>query len=421
MKPRSSLPFCVLAVAVAALASCGGESRDLRWWKGNLHTHSLWSDGDDYPEAIVGWYKDQGYDFVALSDHNTLAEGDRWIDVAASAGGMVAFEDYLEKFGTDWVEQRQDNGTLLARLKTLEEYRVLFEEVGGFLLIQSEEITDRFESKPIHVNATNIAELIEPQGGGSVREVMQNNVDAVLDQRRRTGQAMFPHINHPNFGWAIKVEDLIALEGERFFEVYNGHPAVNNYGDDDRPSTERMWDILLAQRLSGGAEMMYGIAVDDAHHYRDLDSAHANPGRGWVMVRSARLAPDDLIAAMEAGDFYGSSGVVLTDIRVADAAIAIDIQQEDGVTYNTQFIGTRSGYAPAIPLDNPDPDAPVALQYSEDIGIVLAEVAGPSPSYTFVGDELYVRAKIISSKVKTNPYKAGEVEVAWTQPIIPIR
>ena len=421
MKPRSSLPFCVLAVAVAALASCGGESRDLRWWKGNLHTHSLWSDGDDYPEAIVAWYKDQGYDFVALSDHNRLAEGDRWIDVAASAGGMVAFEDYLEDFGTDWVEQRRDDGTLLARLKTLEEYRVLFEEVGSFLLIQSEEITDRFESQPIHVNATNIAELIEPQGGGSVREVMQNNVDAVLDQRRRTGQAMFPHINHPNFGWAIKVEDLIALEGERFFEVYNGHPAVNNYGDDDRPSTERMWDILLAQRLSGGAEMMYGIAVDDAHHYRDLDSAHANPGRGWVMVRSARLAPDDLIAAMEAGDFYGSSGVVLADIRVADAGIAIDIQQEDGVTYNTQFIGTRSGYTPAIPLDNPDPDAPVALQYSEDIGIVLAEVAGPSPSYTFVGDELYVRAKIISSKVKTNPYKAGEVEVAWTQPIIPIR
>ncbi len=192
MKPRSSLPFCVLAVAVAALVSCGGESRDLRWWKGNLHTHSLWSDGDDYPEAIVGWYKDQGYDFLALSDHNTLAEGDRWIDVAASAGGMAAFEDYVEKFGTDWVEQRQDNGTLLARLKTLEEYRGLFEEVGSFLLIQSEEITDRFESKPIHVNATNIAELIEPQCGGSVREVMQNNVDAVLDQRRRTGQAMFP-------------------------------------------------------------------------------------------------------------------------------------------------------------------------------------------------------------------------------------
>ena len=417
MKPRSSFPFLVLAVAAVALASCGGESRDLRWWKGNLHTHSLWSDGDDYPEVVVDWYKSRGYHFVALSDHNVLAEGERWIDVASSAGGTVAFTDYLDRFGTDWVEGRQQNGRTVARLKTLEEYRVLFDEPGQFLIIQSEEITDGFESKPIHVNATNVAELIEPQGGGSVREVMQNNVDAVLDQRRRTGQAMFPHINHPNYGWAVKVEDLIALEGERFFEVYNGHPAVNNYGDEDRPSTERMWDILLAQRLSGGGEMMYGIAVDDAHHYRALDSAHANPGRGWVMVQAARLTPDGLIAAMEAGDFYGSSGVMLSDVRVADGGITIDIQQEAGVTYNTQFIGTRSGYTPAVPLENPNPDAPVARRYSKDIGIVLAEVTGTSPSYTFVGDELYIRAKIISSKVKTNPYKAGEVEVAWTQPV----
>src|SRR5438132_909407 len=41
-----------------------------RWWKGNLHTHSLWSDGDDYPEMVVRWYQQHGYNFLALSDHN---------------------------------------------------------------------------------------------------------------------------------------------------------------------------------------------------------------------------------------------------------------------------------------------------------------------------------------------------------------
>ena len=30
---------------------------DARWWKGNLHTHSLWSDGDHYPEMVADWYK----------------------------------------------------------------------------------------------------------------------------------------------------------------------------------------------------------------------------------------------------------------------------------------------------------------------------------------------------------------------------
>jgi hypothetical protein len=35
------------------------------------------------------------------------------------------------------------------------------------------------------------------------------------------------------------------------------------------------------------------------------------------------------------------------------------------------------------------------------------------------GKELYVRAKIISTKAHPNPYQKGDVEVAWTQPLIP--
>ena len=37
---------------------------ELRWWKGNLHDHTLWSDGDDYPEMVAAWYKDHGYHFL---------------------------------------------------------------------------------------------------------------------------------------------------------------------------------------------------------------------------------------------------------------------------------------------------------------------------------------------------------------------
>ena len=38
--------------------------------------------------------------------------------------------------------------------------------------------------------------------------------------------------------------------------------------------------------------------------------------------------------------------------------------------------------------------------------------------YAIQGDEIYVRAKIVSSKVKTNPGVTGEVECAWTQPVV---
>src|SRR5438094_2034422 len=90
-----------------------------RWWKGNLHTHSLWSDGDDYPEMIADWYKAHGYQFLAMTDHNRLSEGERWVDAEKNKGGGAALKKYLARFGESWVEQRQEKGKPQVRLKLL--------------------------------------------------------------------------------------------------------------------------------------------------------------------------------------------------------------------------------------------------------------------------------------------------------------
>ncbi len=410
------LPIVTLTACVSAPTP---SEQTTRWWKGNLHTHSLWSDGDDYPEMILDWYKANGYHFAALSDHNVLNQGERWIDLEA-AGGPDVLSKYKERFGDEWVDEREEGDARQVRLKTLPEYRGLFEVPGEFLLIQSEEITDRFEKKPVHVNATNLRDLIEPRGGTSVSDVMQRNVDAVLEQRESTGQLMFPHINHPNFGWAVKVEDLIALRGEKFFEVYNGHPAVRNEGDDARPSTERMWDILLAERLAGGEDVMYGLAVDDSHEYHEFGSGRVNPGRGWVMVRAAGLDAEAIVQAMEAGDFYASSGVTLEEIRVSESGVSLTIRPDPGVEYRSQFIGTRKGYdREKTEIQIEDGDGTTVLnRYSDEIGEVLAEVPGSEPGYEFVGDEMYVRARVVSTRLKANPYREGEFETAWIQPVV---
>ena len=119
--------FYAIAFAVA-----GAESK---WWKGNLHTHTLWSDGDDYPEQIAKWYKDHGYQFLTLTDHNCLQVGERWIDVNRSKGGPPAFMKYRAMWGDSWVQTRERDGRLEARLKTLKEFRGRLEVQGKFLLI----------------------------------------------------------------------------------------------------------------------------------------------------------------------------------------------------------------------------------------------------------------------------------------------
>jgi hypothetical protein len=416
--------LALLAITTTLIAADPASSSSYRWWKGNLHTHSLWSDGDEYPEIICQWYKDHGYNFLALSDHNIIADKERWINVAKSRGGESAFAKYAERFGPKWVEQRTDAaGAVEVRLKMLSEYRSLTEEPGRFLLIRSEEISDRYLNAPIHLNATNLSTAIKPQGGGSIVEVMQNNINAVVAQREKTGIAMIPHINHPNFGWAVTAEELARVEHEQFFEVYNGHPSVHNEGDATHASIDRVWDIVLTLRHRNGLPPLFGLGSDDSHHYHEVTPGkkQSRSGRGWIMVRAKNLTPEDLIAAMELGDFYASSGVTLKDVRLEKNTITIAIAPEPGCTYQTEFIGTRNGYDPSSTpiLGKEGETLRVTQQYSADIGATLATVKGTAATYTFKGDELYVRARITSSKPKPNASSDGEFERAWTQPMTP--
>ena len=396
------------------VSASGISAEETQWWKGNLHTHSLWSDGDDYPEMIADWYKKNGYHFLGISDHNILAEGNRWIHIEKNAGGRRAFEKYLERFGPKWVEHKTEKNIPKVRLKNFSEYQAKMSVEGKFLLMQAEELTDRFQGVPIHINATNLKNYIAPQGGSSLATVIQNNVNAVIEQRKKTGQPMFPHINHPNFGWALKPTDMIQLKGEQFFEVYNGHPAVNNYGDAKHLSTVQIWDIINAYRVGiYKLPLMFGLATDDAHNYHQIAIGKSNTGRGWVMVKAPALSAPSIIEAMEKGDFYSSSGVSLSSIQTTKESFSFKISTEKGVTYKTWFIGTRNNFKNSKDVAKRNSLDPSAA----GIGEILGQTDSIKPKYNFKGDELYVRAHVVSSKKKSNPYSSGEQEQAWLQPI----
>ncbi len=395
----------------------------VRWLKGNMHTHSLWSDGDDYPEMIASWYKDRGYQFLVFTDHNVLLQGERWVGIDQTKGGVEAFEKLIAKFPPEWVMTREQEGKKEVRLKTFDE---IFDRIAvpqEYLLIQGEEVTDRFRNLPIHLCATNTTELLTPLGGSSVVETIQQNVDAVIARRERTGVKTLLHLNHPNFGYAVTAEQLMQINGERFFEVYNGHPGVHNSGDAEHASTERAWDIINTWRLSKlDLPLMYGLATDDGHNYHKGESVEGSqPGRGWVMVLESELSPDAIVTALEDARFYSSSGVTLRKISRKGNQLKVEVSPEDGVTYRIDFIGTRKGFddksEPAV--SDEEKAAGLTRRYSSDVGEILKSVEGSAGTYEITGDELYVRALITSSRRHPNPSEAGEFERAWVQPIVP--
>lgn len=397
------------------------ESDNEKWYKGNLHTHSLWSDGDDYLEMIADWYKTHGYDFLSFTDHNVLPTSDRWTIPEKNKGKLHAYEELKKRF-PDWLEERKNKeGQVEVRLRTFKEVSDKLGEPGEFLLIQSEEVTDRFKNFPVHMNATNLHSLLTPLGGKSVYEVMQNNTNALVAQRERTGQSMMIHLNHPNFQYGVTAEDLMRVVGENFFEVYNGHPSVHNSGDESHASTDRIWDIILTKRLAElKLPIMYGLATDDGHNYHKIPSRGSEPGRGWVVILSNKLEPESLVDALESGRFYASSGVKLNSVSHSDKGMQIEIEPEEGVTYITDFIGTQKDYPKrGIPvLDKRGMEITTTKRYSKKIGTKLKTVKGTSPSYDFDDRDIYVRALVRSSKPHPNPAEIGEVERAWVQPAI---
>ncbi|MBU4496163.1 MAG: hypothetical protein KJ874_12810 [Acidobacteria bacterium] len=149
------------------------------WFKGNLHTHTTNSDGDTEPTEVIRWYRDHGYHFLSITDHNLITPVDRY---------------------SEW-------------------------ETDTFILISGNEISDRSEDKPIHLLALGLREKsVGPAGGATVAETLQNTVDAI-----HAGGAV-PVMAHPNFGWAYGAEEMSRVSGQADGFSRRTAPAILSTG-----------------------------------------------------------------------------------------------------------------------------------------------------------------------------------------------
>ena len=333
MPCRRAVWTIALLAAPTAAAAAQAPLGELRWFRGNTHTHTLNSDGDSPPDVVVRWYRENGYQFVVITDHEFLT------DVAPLNG--------------------------------------LFGAAGKFLVVRGQEVTQILDDtthpdrrRQAHVNSLNPLRVVLPQGGASMAESYARNLAAI-----RTAGGL-PQVNHPNWRFSVRLADMLALPDSTIFEIHNGHPGINNLGGTDEsgresPSTEALWDSLLTR-----GKLLFAAASDDSHYFtRPWDRTAPRPGEGWVYVRARDLTPEALVTAMRRGDFYASTGVMLRDYSADARAIALTIVRTRGgnedTRFRTEFIGRE--------------------------GRVLATVHGLAARYAVRGDEGYVRARISDS------------------------
>ncbi len=326
------------------------------WYKGNTHTHTKNSDGNATPDFVVRWYREHDYNFVVITDHEFLTN----------------VESLNELYGRE----------------------------GQFAVIPGEELTQHlgasrdpsrpYDRPPAHINGINLKQVAVPVGGTvgkifgysppdmTMAETFARNIRAIH------AAGGIAQINHPNWRWSVRLDDLTSLPDNTLLEIWNGQFGVNNLGGTDDKgdvalSTEELWDSLLSRGIR-----IWGVASDDSHNYHNLGEKRdsSNPGRAWVFVKADRLSADDITKALANGNFYSSNGVTLDNFDYKDLTLSITIKSKpQGARYITRFIGKN--------------------------GKVLAEVHGTNPSYKIKGTDGYVRATITDS----------DGLKAWTQPV----
>jgi len=223
-----------------------------RFYRGNLHGHSTNSDGAWSPAEYIRQYRQNGYDFVALTDH------------------------CLEQYGwniSDTREFRSDDFTTLIGAE-LHPGQI---ESGSAWHLLAVGIPPDFETRR------------EGDTGASVA-------------RRAIEAGAFVAVPHPNW-FALTVADFETLDAVHAVECYNG---VSDY-DSDRGLSWHYIDLLLHRGHRVGA-----IATDDTHARPRVNDFM----RGWVYVKSDALTPESLLGALKAGHYYSSTGAQLHNVEL---------------------------------------------------------------------------------------------------------
>lgn len=223
-----------------------------RFYRGNLHTHSTRSDGRLTPEQVCKFYAEQGYGFIALTDH------------------------FLETYKypiTDTTPYRTENFTTL---------------IGAEL----------------HSGKTLTGELWHVLAVGLPFDFAQPTADETGPEIAARAMAAGAYVAAAHPAWYnLSEEDVISLGDVHAIEVINGISADHN----DRIDSWYMMDVLLARGYRYTA-----CATDDTHWHADRDDRL----RGWVWVKSEEQTPDAILGALKRGEYYSSTGPEIHDIQV---------------------------------------------------------------------------------------------------------
>ena len=256
-----------------------------RFWRGNLHTHSTLSDGVLAPEEVCRRYRDEGYDFLALTDHFVGHFGYPIADTLPFRTNR-----FTTILGAELHSGAMRNGELW------------------------------------HILAVGLPPDFAPSHTPSFRPVPDQETASEI-ARRAVEAGAYVAIAHPQWS-GLSLDDARELAPvAHAVETYNHGCAVGC----DRPDGFHTLDLLLSEGFR-----LNLCATDDAHF------SEPDHFGGWVMVKAEENEPEALLSALRAGAYYSSQGPEIRGIEVTEEAVQVECSAAASIIVSGHGIASRA-------------------------------------------------------------------------------
>ena len=242
--------------------------------KGALHVHTTRSDGQTTPEETIRLHHENGYRFMALTDHNILNHINH-ADVP-----MTILAGVERDFSLPGRAQNKPHCVHVVGLG-----------------VPGDPATPAQDERPAHAGRGECCADAQP----------------MIDQMH--GWNLHTFYAHPEWS-GTTYQDFGVLEGNFAMEIWNSGCVLEN----DMDTNAAYWD----EALDAGRHI-HGVAVDDGH-------CLGHHCKGWVMVASED-DPASILAALEKGEFYASCGPEIHDFYIEDGVAHVECSEAASVRF----------------------------------------------------------------------------------------
>ena len=254
-----------------------------KFYKANMHCHTVISDGKQTPEEIKEAYKAKGYSIVAFTDHEIMIPHYELRD-----------EEFLPI--TAYEIQLRDWNTPPNCLKLY--HMNVYSPDPNRYLSKTYCKKDAWWGNIVNHFTDEMAEY-----GLEERYYSKEFAQRIIDMA--TEEGMLVSYNHPV--WSLQnYNDYSGLKGLWGVEWYNHGCAKLGYFDTTTPITD-----LLSE-----GERVFPLAADDTHLWEHI-------GGGWIQVKAVSLDYATVFKALKNGDFYSSTGPKIKSLYMENGFVHI--------------------------------------------------------------------------------------------------